>query len=257
MITCLAKPQPPAQQPLSLKMSPCECLCGGPSHVDVLDGKGNGNPVPSMRIDIHTHIMPPSLPDFSHSHNEHEWIQLRPHLQTKDGLTNGENAPESNKVDMFVGDRFFRTVEANCFDLATRIREMDATGVDVQVLSTIPVLFSYDKPVEPAVEMARHLNNHIASVCHKHPRCFVGLATLPLQDVNASVLELRRARTTLGLKGVKIGTEINGLGLDNPEFEPFWAACEDLDCPIFVHPLGYDLARENKSRWASIGLHGL
>ncbi|KAJ6178962.1 hypothetical protein N7519_009423 [Penicillium mononematosum] len=197
--------------------------------------------------------MPPCLPDFSKSHcmsqsNSQEWITLRPH-DTPGNRSDGQNSPASSKVDMFVGDRFFRTVEPNCFDPDVRIAEMDASGVDVQVISTVPVLFSYDKPVEPAAAMARYLNDHIASVCRDHPHRFVGLATVPLQDVAVSVKELRRAKDILGLKGVEIGTEVGGKTLNSADFEPFWTACEELDFPIFVHPLGYELEQENKERW--------
>ncbi|CAL5872398.1 uncharacterized protein PFLUO_LOCUS6662 [Penicillium psychrofluorescens] len=196
--------------------------------------------------------MPPSLPDFSKSHGtsqptSQEWITLRPHDASRDG-SDGQNGKTSSKVDMFVGDRFFRTVEPNCFDPDVRIAEMDDSGVDVQVISTVPVLFSYDKPAEPAAAMARYLNDHIASVCRDHPDRFVGLATVPLQNVAASIKELRRAKNMLGLKGVEVGTEINGKCLNHVDFEQFWAACEELDFPIFVHPLGYELEQENKDR---------
>jgi aminocarboxymuconate-semialdehyde decarboxylase len=202
---------------------------------------------------MHTHIMPPSLPDFSLQSSDgksEEWINLRLRDQSKLEKDN-KIASSSQNVDMFVGDKFFRTVEPNCFDPIVRMEEMDATGVNIQVISTVPILFSYDKPIKPATLLVRHLNDHIASVCHEYPKRFVGLATVPLQDVEASVAELKRAKIDLELKGVEIGTEINGQPLDSPEFDPFWTACEELDMPIFIHPLGYELERENKSRWGS------
>ncbi|KAJ5390398.1 uncharacterized protein N7496_001466 [Penicillium cataractarum] len=208
-----------------------------------------------FRIDMHTHIMPPNLPDFSKLYGSTEengegWMTLRSHYVSTGGVSDLTGA-ELNKVDMYVGEKFFRTVEPNCFDPVVRMKEMDATGVDVQVISTVPILFSYDKPIEPAAALARYLNDHIASVCRDNPQRFVGLATVPLQDVSSSVAELRRAKSELGLKGVEIGTEINGCSLDDPKFDLFWAACEELDMPIFVHPLGYELERENKSRWGN------
>lgn len=194
---------------------------------------------------MHTHIMPPSLPDFSEAENPtQEWFNIRPH-----GNASGGPDSDLERVDMYVGDRFFRTVESNCHDPKVRIQEMDETNIDVQVLSTVPILFSYDKPAGAASRLAKYLNNHIASVCEQHPTRFLGLATVPLQDVDCAVEELRRAKNELGLHGVEIATEINGTRLDSPKFDPFWSACEDLDMPVFVHPLGYEYESENKNRW--------
>lgn len=201
------------------------------------------------RIDLHTHIMPPSLPDLSavptataDKSKSYPWPDFRP---CADG---------TGDVDMFVGGAHFRRVRPNCYDAPTRAAEMDAAGVDVQVLSTVPLLFCYDAPLEPAVVLARSLNDHIADVVRGAPDRFVGLATVPLQDVGEAVAELRRCKGELGLAGVQIGTAVPLVGggemdLDDERLDEFWRACEELDMAVFVHPLGYSWKRENDARW--------
>ncbi|KAK3393295.1 hypothetical protein B0H63DRAFT_457909 [Podospora didyma] len=201
-----------------------------------------------FRIDLHTHIMPPSLPDLvslttppsdDEPKTPYAWPAFRP-------------VPDSKHIDMYVGDTFFRRVAPNCHDATTRLAEMDAAGVDVQVLSTVPILFCYDAPLAPAIVLAQTLNDHISAICTQHPTRFIGLGTVPLRNVDAAIAELHRIRTSLPfIKGIQIGTSVDAdTMLVSPKFEPFWAACEELNMPLFIHPLGYALPRENKARWA-------
>ncbi|KAK4231111.1 hypothetical protein QBC38DRAFT_341808, partial [Podospora fimiseda] len=196
-----------------------------------------------FRIDMHTHIMPQSLPSSTLTSlaPSYPWPEFRP-----------SSSPDSpNDIDMYVGQTFFRRVQPNCYNPKIRIQEMDSAGVDVQVLSTVPVLFCYDAPLQPAVLLAKALNDHISDICVEYPSRFVGLATVPLQNITAAIEELRRAMKLPGIKGIQIGTSYSeSQMLDSAELEPFWSACEELECGVFIHPLGYALPKENAARWS-------
>ena len=83
---------------------------------------------------------------------------------------------------MMVGDKFFREVESNCWDADVRIKECDHHGVHVQVLSTIPVMFSYWAKAKDCLDVSQFLNDHIAEIVSRYPKRFVGLGTIPMQD---------------------------------------------------------------------------
>ncbi|CAN8097830.1 unnamed protein product [Discula destructiva] len=250
-------------QPTMIESSSCECCSGSsegsgastpltsnssgspPAHSHVQPGHRPLTGESLYRIDLHTHIMPSTLPDLSAiptaSNKSYPWPDFRPCTDA------------SGDIDMFVGGSHFRRVQPNCYDAKTRISEMDAVGVDVQVLSTVPLLFCYDAPLEPALVLARALNDHIADIVKEDPDRFVGLSTVPLQDIDEAVKELRRSKD-LGLAGVQIGTSVpltddGEMDLDDPRLGKFWSACEELDMAVFVHPLGYQWKRENDARW--------
>src|SRR6266403_1355404 len=117
-----------------------------------------------------------------------------------------------------------------------RLRDMDAQGVDVQVVSIHTPLFGYG--LEPALgrRLARDVNNEIAAMTKQWPARFAGLATLPVQDVKAAIDELERAVTVLGLKGAELDTMVNGENWDEPKFLPLFKAAESLGAVLFFHP---------------------
>jgi len=137
---------------------------------------------------------------------------------------------------MIKGDRVFREVDANTWSPQERIKDMDDTEVTLQVLSTIPVLFNYWAKPEHTLETSRFFNDHIAETVTLYPDRFLGLGTVPMQDVSLAVKELERCVLELKMPGVEIGTNINQKNLSEPEFEPFWEAAESLGACIFVHP---------------------
>ena len=112
-------------------------------------------------------------------------------------------------------------------------------GVDVQALSAAPPQFYYWADPALGRKLARLQNDHLAELVCKHSDRFVGLATVPLQDVEAAVAELDFAVTELGLRGVEICTNVNGLDLDDGRFRPFFARAAELGVVVLIHPHGF------------------
>lgn len=137
---------------------------------------------------------------------------------------------------MIKGDKFFREVESNCWEPQDRLKEMDETEVDIQVLSTIPVLFNYWAKPADGLETSRFFNDHIAQCVDHRPDRFIGLGTVPLQDIDIAIREMERIVKELKMPGIEIGSNINQVNLGDARFDPFWEAAQELGCSIFVHP---------------------
>ena len=122
------------------------------------------------------------------------------------------------------------------FDVAHRLRDMDAKGIGMRVLSvSAPNVYPFQG--EQQISMARHVNDRLAAYCRAHPDRFIGLASLPLDDIKASLGEIDRAVGTLGLKGLAIGSNIGGPPLNDARFEPLWKRIDELRLPVVEHPM--------------------
>ena len=150
---------------------------------------------------------------------------------------------------MMIGDTLFREIEDNCWSPARRLEECDRDGVTVQVLSTVPVMFSYWADPRHGLELARLLNDHLAEVVARHPRRFVGLGTVPLQDADRACRELERCVSGLGFAGIQIGTHVGARNLDDPDLFPVFQAAERLGAAVFVHPWDMLAPERMQSYW--------
>ena len=175
-----------------------------------------------LKIDVHTHILPKKIPNWKAEFGYGGFITLEHHKPCGARMLRDDGT-------------FFRAIEDNCWSAERRIAECDSQNIGVQVLSTVPVMFSYGAKPNDGLAIAEFLNDGIAEIVGNYPRRFIGLGTVPLQDVKLAVKELERLKQ-IGLVGVQIGSNINRLNLGEPQFFEFFAACENLGMAVFVHP---------------------
>lgn len=183
-----------------------------------------------LKVDIHTHIIPENIPNFRERFGYGGFITLDHHRPCM--------------ARMMKDDRFFREIQDNCWDAEVRMRECALTNVDVQVLSTIPIMFNYWAKPKDCLEISQFLNDHIAGICARYPSRFVGLGTLPMQAPDLAIQELERCITQLGLAGVQIGSHINDWNLSDKALFPIYECAEALGACIFVHP--WDMMAQEK-----------
>lgn len=170
---------------------------------------------------MHTHIIPDQLPNFAEKFGYGDFITLQHH--------------RAGYAKMMKGNQFFREIRENCWNPALRIEEYAQFDTQVQVICTIPVMFSYWAKPADCLNLSMFLNDHIAEIVEKYPKNYVGLATIPMQDTDLAVGELERCKA-LGLPGVQIGSNINDENLHEERFFPIFEACEKLGLAILVHP---------------------
>ena len=175
-----------------------------------------------LKIDVHTHILPKDIPRWKDRFGYGGFISLDHYSPTCARMVRDDGTQ-------------FRDVDENCWSGEKRIEECDAAGVGVQVLSTVPVMFSYWAEPAGSAEVAEFLNDHIADVVTRFPKRFIGLGTVPLQDPSLAIKELERCKAA-GLVGVEIGTNVNQLNLNEKRFFEFFEACEELGMAVFIHP---------------------
>lgn len=173
-------------------------------------------------IDMHTHIVPANFPAYPGREKNHGW----PCMQCGGGHRT-----------VMIGNKPFREVTDNTWNISRRLEDMAKEGVDRQVLSPMPELLSYWFSVDDALAFGRHINGTIAEMVVAAPQKFYGLGMVPLQDPERAAREVRSLKYEYGLVGVEVGSNINGVAMGDHRFDPFFAALQEEDMCLFVHAL--------------------
>ncbi|WP_019873367.1 amidohydrolase family protein [Sporichthya polymorpha] len=174
-----------------------------------------------MRIDVHTHVVPPDLPDFATSLGDPRWPVFR--LEGSTGRLWKDGAE-------------VRAVPEAAWSVDRRLDHMDKVGVDVQVLSPLPPLTVDWADESYGFAFCAQVNYGIAEMVQRAPSRLAGLGMVPLQDCERAICALEDAHG-LGLKGVQIGTQGGTRELDDPQIRDFFARAAELGMTILVHPL--------------------
>jgi aminocarboxymuconate-semialdehyde decarboxylase len=173
--------------------------------------------------DIHAHIVPTGLPE---------------QLETL-GMANGfVLKPVDNGMVMFeyANGKRHGPIPNGLVDVEQRLRDMDAQGVDVQVLAAPPMLFAYSETGDIGAAVCRLTNDSLLAVAAEHPDRFQVFASLPLQDASAAVSEIERCSGEDAVRGVQLGTNVGGRNFDERWLDPVWTALEEHDLPALLHP---------------------
>jgi aminocarboxymuconate-semialdehyde decarboxylase len=176
-----------------------------------------------MNVDIHAHFVPADSLRVASEIGQRQGLKLAKNERGRDIITRD-------------GKPYLSQPKAEFSDLELRLSIMDSQGVDMQLLSPASSYFFYWMPAQQSLEYARWLNDRLAEAVAKQPKRLVALGSVPMQEPAKAVLEMERAMTKLGLRGVEVASNINGRYFDDPGFMPFWEAAQALDALIFVHP---------------------
>ncbi|GAB2960015.1 amidohydrolase family protein [Micromonospora polyrhachis] len=190
---------------------------------------------------MHTHVVPRGWPELSTACGGSGWPWLR--------------IDSERDAMIMVGDTEFRSIGAECWDADTRLADMTADGVDVQVVSPTPVFFSYERPADQAAKVARIFNDLTLEVTGRGGDRLVPFCQVPLQDPEAACVELDRCLAN-GHVGVEIGNHVGERDLDDEGVVTFLRHCAEVGAPVFVHP--WDMPGGPRlDRWMARWLTGM
>lgn len=177
---------------------------------------------PAGMIDVHTHAIDPDLVDVNAG-----FPGVYPTvLRTSD-----------DTAQIWLDGRKYREIDSRCWSAAARVRDMDADGVAVQVVSPIPVTLSHSEPGDGAAALAEAQNNFLAKLVDDAPDRLAAFGCVPMQSPRRAIAELTRCVEELGFVGVEIGTRVGDRELADPEFLPFFQAAGELGATVFIHPV--------------------
>jgi aminocarboxymuconate-semialdehyde decarboxylase len=171
-------------------------------------------------IDVHTHFVPDTMPPSAGR------TPLWPSIEHR----------ERDTAAVIVGGKVFRLIDSRSWDAGRRLRDMQADDIDVQVVSPMPELLSHWFPADDADALSDHINRGIVQLCSAHPGSFIGIGMAPVQDPALAARRLAGIKA-LGLCGIEIGTHISGVALGDARMHEFYAAAEEADLAIMIHPL--------------------
>jgi aminocarboxymuconate-semialdehyde decarboxylase len=177
-------------------------------------------------VDIHCHYLNPVVNQKTSGLNA---AQYDPTVIYANQLTNDTNVAQ------------MKTRAPKLTGVKERLRDMDKMGIDIQAVCPAPYQYFYFTEPAYGAELAREVNEGIAQLVSDHPDRFVGMGSVPLQNAELAIRELEYAVKKLGLRGVEINTNVNGLNLTDPKLglEKFFAKANELGTIIFMHPLGF------------------
>jgi aminocarboxymuconate-semialdehyde decarboxylase len=174
-------------------------------------------------VDVHAHVIPGEFPRYLGGGAPSGWPSMAP--------------ADACHRHVMIDGKNYRTVSDKCWTTSRRLADFEDMGLHMQAISPMPELLSYWLSPADGAQLVRFLNEQIATMVHESAGRLVGLGAVPLQDLTLAIQELHYIKHSLGLRGVEVGSNINGVVIGDPKLDPFFEACVALDLPVFVHAL--------------------
>ncbi|MDE2617330.1 MAG: amidohydrolase family protein, partial [Burkholderiales bacterium] len=175
-------------------------------------------------VDVHAHVIPGEFPAYLGGAAPSGWPSMAP-------------AHDCQHRSVMIDGKNYRTVSDKCWTTSRRLADFEEMDLALQAISPMPELLSYWLAPAAGAQLVRYLNEQIAGMVAESNGKLIGLGAVPLQDLDLAIAELHYLKDKLGLKGVEIGSNINGVVIGDARWLPFFEACAALDLPVFVHAL--------------------